>query len=83
MIDTILFDFVGVLLFPKENYEVGPQVDEIDQLIGTVTNDNIFREKILCKYNLLEHEFNTILQVVVNKYEPYMSFFGSFFHRKG
>lgn len=72
MIDTILFDLVGVLLFPKENYEADSRVDEIDQLIGAVTNDNIFREKILSKYNLLEHEFNTILQVVVNKYEPYI-----------
>lgn len=72
MIDTILFDLVGVLLFPKGNCDVGRQVDEIDQLIGAVTNDNIFREKILSKYNLIEHEFNTILQVVVSKYEPYI-----------
>ncbi len=72
MIDTILFDFVGVLLFLKENYEALPQVDQIDELIGIVTDDSLFKEKIIREYNLLEHEFNTVLLSVVNKYEPFV-----------
>jgi HAD superfamily hydrolase (TIGR01509 family) len=73
MIDTILFDFVGVLLFPKENYEANRLTDEIDQQVGAVTNDIIFKEKILREFNLLDNEFNNILQSIVNKYEPYVS----------
>ena len=58
MIDTILFDFVGVLLFPKESQESNPVVDEIDQLIGTVMNDGTFKEKVTREHNLSESEFN-------------------------
>jgi putative hydrolase of the HAD superfamily len=72
MIDTILFDFVGVLLFPKEGYESSRQVDEIDRLIGSVTDDRVFKEQTLQKYNLLEHEFNAVLQAIVDKYEPHV-----------
>ena len=32
MIDTILFDFIGVLLFPKENFKASFLADEIDRL---------------------------------------------------
>jgi HAD superfamily hydrolase (TIGR01509 family) len=73
MIDTILFDLVGALLFPKENYEASRLTDEIDQQVGAVTNDIIFKEKILREYNLLDNEFNNILQSIINKYEPYDS----------
>ena len=72
MIDTILFDFVGVLLFPKEKYDALFPVDEIDELIGAVTDDDVFKEKTLRAYNLLEHEFNVVLHAVVNKYEPFV-----------
>ena len=72
MIETIFFDFVGVLLFPKENYEAGRFVDEIDQQIGAVTNDFIFKERILREYHLSDNEFNNILTSIVNKYEPYV-----------
>ncbi len=72
MIDTILFDFVGVLLFTKEKYEPNRLIDEIDRLIGTVTNDSTFKERTLREYNLLENEFNAVLQSIANKYEPYV-----------
>ncbi len=71
VIDTILFDLVGVLLFPKWNYGANRLVDEIDKLVGTVTNDAVFKEKILREYHLLDNEWNAILQSIVNKYEPY------------
>ena len=72
MIDTILFDLVGVLLFPKENYAASRLADEIDRQIGAVTNDIIFKEKILREYDLLDNEFDNILQSIVNKYESFV-----------
>ena len=62
IIDTIFFDFVGVLLFPKEYGDTNPLIDEIDNQIGAVTNDTVFKEQILHKYNLLESEFNAVLE---------------------
>jgi hypothetical protein len=72
MIDTILFDFVGVLLFPKEDHAAGCIGDEIDCQIGAVTNDAVFKERILREYHLLDNEFNNILDAIVDKYEPYV-----------
>lgn len=69
--DTILFDLVGVLLFPKENHAAGRLVDEIDGLVGRVTNDAVFKEKTLHEFNLSETEFNNIMQSIVDKYEPF------------
>ena len=73
MTDTFLFDFIGVLLFPKEKYMTSRIVDEIDRLAGKVTNDIVFKEKVLREYNLIENEFNHILVSIVDKYEPYLS----------
>jgi HAD superfamily hydrolase (TIGR01509 family) len=72
MIDTILFDFVGVLLFPKENYAASRIVDEIDRQVGQVTNDIVFKQDILREYHLKENEFEHVLQCIVNKYETYL-----------
>jgi HAD superfamily hydrolase (TIGR01509 family) len=72
MIDTILFDFVGVLLFPKENITPSWIVDEIDWQVGQVTNDSVFKEKVLREYHLQENEFEHVLQCIVDKYEPYL-----------
>jgi HAD superfamily hydrolase (TIGR01509 family) len=72
MIDTILFDFVGVLLFPKENIAANRIVDEIDRQVGQVTNDIAFKEKILREYHLQANEFEHVLQCIVDKYDPYL-----------
>jgi HAD superfamily hydrolase (TIGR01509 family) len=71
MIETIFFDLVGVLLIPRENYAANRLVDEIDRLVGTVTNDAVFKEQTLIQFNLHENEFKDILQSIVNKYEPF------------
>lgn len=71
-INTILFDFVGVLFFPKRNRQRNFLVDEIDQHIGSVTNDSTFRKMVLQKYGLSDVDFKEILQAVVDKYEPYL-----------
>ena len=70
-IDALLFDMMGVLLFQKKDYQAGPLVDEIDTLIGRVTNDNVFKQKTLKKFCLTESNFERILAKVVNKYEPF------------
>lgn len=70
---AILFDFMGVLLFRRENYQSEPLVDEIDNLIGQVTNDNIFKEKILTKFHLTDSDFDDILKKIVEKYTPLTS----------
>ena len=70
-IDAILFDLMGVLLFQKNNYRSDPLVDEIDGLIGRVTDDNIFKQEILKKFSLNESDFDKILTKIVDKYEPF------------
>ncbi len=72
MIDTILFDLVGVLLFPKANYVHNPLVDEIDHQVGAVTNDIVFKERVLRKYSLTDDGFDDILRSIVEKYEPFL-----------
>jgi len=71
MIDTIFFDLVGVLLFPKANHEPNRLIDEIDRRIGRVTNDARFKEEVLREYNLSKDEFNQLLRSIVDQYEPF------------
>lgn len=70
-IRAILFDFMGVLLFRRSNYILDQIVDEIDNIIGSVTDDNVFKNQTCEKFHLNRHQFNNILDKVVNKYEPY------------
>lgn len=68
---AILFDFVGVLMFPRAEYIPDGLVDAIDRTIGSVTDDDVFRRDARERYRLSEHDFNDILQQVVQKYEPF------------
>jgi HAD superfamily hydrolase (TIGR01509 family) len=70
-IDAILFDMMGVLLFQKSNYVPDTLVDEIDILVGRVTDDTAFKQETLKKFRLSEADFNNILSKIVNKYEPF------------
>lgn len=70
-IDAILFDMMGVLLFPKNDYTPNRLIDEIDAMVGRVTDDHAFKQEILKKFRLNEREFNNILTKIVNKYEPF------------
>lgn len=72
-IDAILFDMMGVLLFQKSDYVPNTIVDEIDTLVGRVTNDVVFKQETLKKFRLSEDEFNEILAKIVNKYEPFQN----------
>lgn len=68
-IKAILFDFMGVLLFKRQDYIPDPLVDAIDKDIGQVTNDVLFKNQTLKKYDLSEAEFEKILQKIDEKYE--------------
>jgi len=70
-IDAILFDMMGVLLFQKNDYVPNNLIDEIDTLVGRVTDDNAFKQETLKKFRLSENEFNNVLTKIVNKYEPF------------
>ena len=70
-IDAILFDMMGVLLFQKNYYQPDPLVDEIDTLIGSVTDDNVFKQETLKKFRLNDNDFDKILTKIVDKYEPF------------
>lgn len=70
-IEAILFDFMGVLLFRRVDYQPNDLVDEIDQLIGGVTNDNVFKTEVMRKYELDNKEFEVVLGRIINKYEKY------------
>ena len=76
MINTILFDFVGVLLFQKTGYITDALTDAIDQEIGAVTSDSVFKEWIMRENSFTPVKFHDLLQAVVNKYEAYEPLWG-------
>jgi epoxide hydrolase-like predicted phosphatase len=70
-IKAILFDFHGVLVFQRENYQSDRIVDAIDREIGAITNDAAFKRDTLEKYGLDEKEFSEVLEKIVDKYEKF------------
>jgi putative hydrolase of the HAD superfamily len=70
-IKAILFDFMGVLLFPRENRTPNKLVDEIDAIIGKVTDDKLFKKTTMEQYDLSEKQFREILLAILDKYERY------------
>lgn len=44
---AILFDFIGVLLKQKDGYKQEKLVQEIDDKIGQITNDRLFKSGII------------------------------------
>jgi HAD superfamily hydrolase (TIGR01509 family) len=70
-IDAILFDFIGVLLFPKKVYTPDELVDEIDRYVGQVTNDPQFKKEMMEKFGLSEEQFDKVIGRIVDKYEAF------------
>ena len=70
-VKAIIFDFVGVLLRRRPDYQPEPLVDAVDAVIGHVVDDRQFKTVILHDYKLREEEFESILQSVVEKYIAY------------
>ena len=55
---AILFDFVGVLLFPRPDYILDPQLDAINARMGQVTDDQVFQAAIQQQYQLSDAEYS-------------------------
>ena len=70
-IQAILFDFMGVLLFLRDDYPGEETVDAVDEMIGGVVNDAAFRGVVLEKLEIDEKEFQRILGRIPEKYESY------------
>jgi epoxide hydrolase-like predicted phosphatase len=68
---AIIFDFMGVLLFPRIDYRPDKIIDEIDSIIGKVMNDALFKQETLKKYALSSEAFDSILNKVADKYEAF------------
>jgi HAD superfamily hydrolase (TIGR01509 family) len=70
-IRALFFDFIGVLLFPLDNYIPNPTVDKIDALVGQVVDDQAFARSVQEDFQLSKAEFKGILDAIVAKYEPF------------
>ena len=71
-IKAIIFDFIGVLLAPRENYELSQTAREIDRIIGGVTDDTKFAQDMMSHYGLSAKEFRSVLEQIVNSYEAFL-----------
>ncbi len=70
-IDAVLFDFMGVLLFLRGDHRAEKIVDAVDDMIGGVVDDGAFRDAVLTGFKIDKPEFERILALVPEKYEPF------------
>lgn len=68
---AILFDFVGVLLFPHSDSVPDPQLDAITARMGQVTDDQLFQAAIQQHHQLSNAAFHQALRRIVAKYVPF------------
>jgi HAD superfamily hydrolase (TIGR01509 family) len=68
---AILFDMMGVLLRRRADYVPDPLVDAVDDLIGSVTQDERFRAEVRERFHLTEAQFGEVLSRVPPKYEAF------------
>ncbi len=66
---AILFDMVGVLIFPKLNYRADQTVERIEELLSETINDVEVKRKIQSDYRIDEEKFQDLLRKIINKYE--------------
>jgi len=69
-IHAILFDFVGVLMRMKE-VSPDPVADEINRMIGSVTDDQAFKKEAQGKFKLTDVQFDDYLEKVINRFERF------------
>ncbi len=70
-IEAVLFDFMGVLLFLRSDYAGDKTIDAVDDMIGGVVDDEIFRSAVLENMKIGEEEFQRILSRIPDKYEAH------------
>ena len=73
MTRAILFDLVGVLLFPREDTSPDRLVDAVDRRIGQTTDDSRLRAEILQQFHLTDGQFDQVLARVADKYTAFPS----------
>ena len=71
MTRAILFDLVGVLLFPREDYSPDERTDAVDSLIGQSTDDVRLRAEVSQRFRLTGMEFDHIIARVADKYTDF------------
>jgi len=69
-IRAILFDFVGVLMKMVDT-SPDPIADEINRVIGSVTNDDVFKKEVQGKFKLTDAQFDGFLEKIVNRFERF------------
>ncbi|HEU5102180.1 MAG TPA: HAD-IA family hydrolase [Roseiflexaceae bacterium] len=68
---AILFDFMGVLLFPRLDYQADSLLDAIDTRMGQVTDDEQFKLLIQQRYQLSDDAFHEVVRRIAAKYVPF------------
>jgi len=69
-IHAILFDFIGVLMRVKK-VPPDPIADEINRMIGSVTDDKKFKKEARERFILTDRQFEAYLEKIVNRFEPF------------
>lgn len=69
-IHAILFDLVGVLM-KVIDVPPDPVADEINRMIGSVTDDRQFKKEVQAKFMLTDAQFEKYLDKIVNRFEPF------------
>ena len=72
MTRVILFDLVGVLLFPRQDYSPDEIVDAVDRLVGQTTDDIRLRAEVLRRFDLTEIEFDHLMAQIACKYTAFL-----------
>ena len=68
---AILFDMMGVLLRRRDDYVPEPLLDAVDDRIGSVTDDALFRRGIRREFRLMDAQFKQIVARIPAKYEAF------------
>jgi HAD superfamily hydrolase (TIGR01509 family) len=70
-IKAILFDMVGVLIFPKSNYKTDQTVEYVEELLSEGINDVELKRKIQADHKIDEEKFQDLIRKIINKYETF------------
>jgi epoxide hydrolase-like predicted phosphatase len=70
-IRAILFDFIGVLLIQRSDYQSDIFIDAIDMMIGKAVDDKLFKETVKEKYQINDNKLGNILRIITEKYVPF------------
>lgn len=70
-IDAILFDFVGVLLFKKKDWQSDPITEAVCDMAGQSINDEKYKKLACERLNITESQFYETVKRTAEKYEMF------------